>query len=154
MNQNKTRGFCVVAPEHRAYPDKEIILPKRATARSACYDIYSPIDAIIYPGKIFKIQTDVCAYMQPDEVLLAFPRSSMGKHPVRLANTTGVIDADFAFNETNGGNMQVALHNLGNEPYAVHEGDRICQVMFTKYLIADVDHADGIRTGGIGSTGK
>lgn len=130
------------------------ILPTRATARSAAYDFYSPVNVVIPAGECRLIWTDVKASMESDEVLLINVRSSMGKQPVMLANTQGWIDADYYGNPDNDGNIGINLHNMGNTDYWVNAGSRIAQGMFIKYLTTDDDDASGERIGGMGSTGK
>lgn len=147
------RGFEIVNDEYRKFPDAEIILPHRGTKLSACYDIYSPDTFTVPPHSIGKVYTDVCAYMQDDEVLMIYPRSSMGKVPVMLSNSTGVVDCDYYRNANNGGNIMVSLHNLSDKPYEVKAGDRIAQAMFVNYLVSDNGNTDDVRVGGIGSTG-
>lgn len=69
---------------------KEIKLPKRATAKSAGYDIYSPIDFTLKPGRSIEIPTGIRAIMEEDDVLKIHPRSGQGfRYFLRLANTTG-----------------------------------------------------------------
>lgn len=48
----------------------------------------------------------------------------------------------------------IAYYNTADTPYHVEKGERIGQGIFMKYLTVDDDSAAGIRTGGIGSTGK
>ena len=150
----RQRGFEVVPDEHRQYPDESIRLPQRATCGSACYDVYSPVSVYIAPHASTIICTDVRAYMQPGEVLMAYPRSSMGKIPIRLCNGTGVIDSDYYGNETNGGNIAIMLQNMSDHIVEIKQGERICQMMFTTYLLTDNDETDRIRAGGFGSTGS
>lgn len=44
--------------------------------------------------------------------------------------------------------------NITNETVVVEAGERIVQGVFMPFLVADGDEADGVRTGGFGSTGK
>lgn len=75
---------------------EELPLPQRATKKSAGYDIYAPFSFELAPGEEIKIPTGLRVIMQPDEVLMILPRSGHGfKHYLRLANTVGVIDADY-----------------------------------------------------------
>ena len=90
----RIRGFEVVADDKRR-TEGALTLPKCATASSAAYDFYAPVDAVIAPMQSVMIWTDVKAYFPVDEVLLINVRSSMGKQPVMLANTQGWIDADY-----------------------------------------------------------
>ena len=148
-----TRGFVVVKDQHRT-TDVEIKLPVRSDPRSAGYDFYSPVDIVIPPNESRLLFTDVKAYMEDDEVLMLYVRSSMGKIPVVIANGTGIIDSSYYNNPDNDGNIGFRLLNLGKEDYVIHRGDRIGQGVFTKYLIADDDNATGDRVGGFGSSGK
>lgn len=147
------RYFEVVNNTHRK-TNADITLPTRATKSSIAYDFYSPIDIIIESMKSAMIWTDVKAKFNTDEALLINVRSSMGKHPIMIANTQGWIESDYYSNPDNDGNIGVRLFNLGTEPYVIKAGDRIAQGMFIKYLEADNGNTDAERNGGFGSSGK
>lgn len=147
------RYFDVVKDEFRL-TEGLITLPTRSDSASAGYDFYSPIETIIQPGENVLIFTDVKACMNEDEVLKLYVRSSMGKHPVVIANGTGIIDSSYFENKSNDGNIGFRLLNLGDKPYEINIGDRIGQGVFQKYLTTDNDKTVGERTGGFGSTGK
>ena len=146
------RKFEVVKDEFRKHPGVEIQLPTRATAHSAGYDFYSPVDVVIEPGKSCFFFTDIKAKMNWYNVLMLYVRSSMGKHPVVIANGTGIIDSDYYSNESNDGNIGFRLLNLGDEPYIIKIGDRIGQGVFQEYFTVEDDEMAGVRTGGFGST--
>jgi dUTP pyrophosphatase len=146
------RQFHVVPDNYRVHLDSKIQLPQRATAHSAGYDFYSPVDVTIRPKESVLIFTDICASMYWDNVLMLYVRSSMGKHPVVLANGTGIVDSDYYNNENNGGNIGFRLLNLGDTPYEIKAGDRIGQGIFIKYGTVKNDHTTATRTGGFGST--
>jgi dUTP pyrophosphatase len=153
MGLLRTRGFEIVRKRMR---DSKVdgILPKRSTEHSACYDIFVGENLIIPSYKTTITKTNIKAYMQEDEVLLVFIRSSVGiKKGISLANGTGVIDSDFFGNPDNDGNIGVALRNNTDTDIMIQAGERIAQAMFTKFLKADDDDATGTREGGIGSTG-
>jgi dUTP pyrophosphatase len=154
--ENKIRGFEVVSDEFRKYPNVEIQLPQRGDSRSAGYDFYAPCDLEIYPNEKILVFSDVKAYMQEDEVLLLYVRSSLGiKCGVVLSNGTGVIDSSYYNNPSNNGNIGIALHNTSDRMVVIKQGDRIIQGIFMKYLVADVDcviHEN--RVGGIGSSNR
>lgn len=145
------RFFEVVKDEHRKN-EGEINLPTRATENSAGYDFYSPVDAVIPPHEMIMVWTDVKAHMYYDNALLIIPRSSMGKQPVMIANTIGLIDSDYYSNENNDGNIGFRLLNLGDTPYEIKAGDRIGQGIFIKYGTVKNDNTTATRTGGFGST--
>ena len=92
--------------------------------------------------------------MQPGWVLMLFPRSGLGfKHQVRLANTVGVIDADY-FHADNEGHILVMLVNGGDHKVTLHPGERFCQGIFLPYGLAEEEEVTGERSGGFGSTGR
>ncbi len=135
------------------YPKHQ--LPKRGSKNSAGYDFFSPINEIIPAHGTVKIPTGVKAYMQPDEVLMIYPRSSIGfKTNIRLSNTIGIIDSDYYNNPDNEGHIWIKFYNPTDEDYHIFIGDKIVQGIFTKFLVTDDDNADQERTGGLGSTGQ
>ncbi len=147
------RYFEVVKDEFRKNPEVEIKLPTRATGHSAGYDFYSPVSVTIQPNEMVMIWTDVKAHMYYDNALLIIPRSNMGKQPIMISNTIGIIDSDYYGNESTDGNIGFRLLNLGNTPYEIKEGDRIGQGIFIKYQITKNDTTTNKRLGGYGSTG-
>ena len=148
-----SRYFEVVSKRYRKTTG-EIFLPTRATKCSVAYDFYSPVTVTIPPMQSVMIWTDVKAEFNTDEALLINVRSSMGKHPVMIANTQGWIESDYCNNPDNDGNIGIRLFNLGTESYVIKAGDRIAQGMFIKYLEADNGNTDTERQGGFGSSGK
>ena len=148
-----SRYFEVVSDTYRKTIG-DITLPTRATKSSIAYDFYSPINITIKPMQSVMIWTDVKAKFNDDEAFLINVRSSMGKHPVMIANTQGWIESDYYSNADNDGNIGIRLFNLGDDPYYITAGERIAQGMFIKYLTADNGNTDVQRTGGFGSSGK
>lgn len=146
------RRFEIVSDAFRKNLDVEIKLPTRGSKNSAGYDFYSPVDAVIQPNEMVMIWTDVKASMYYDNALLIIPRSSMGKHPIMISNTVGLIDSDYYGNESTDGNIGFRLFNLGTTPYEIKAGDRIGQGIFIKYGIVKDDNTTAERKGGFGST--
>ena len=148
------RQFMVVSEDFRKHPQEEILLPRRATEKSACYDFYAPIDYIVQPNEVVKIWTDVKANMNDEDVLLLQIRSSMGGK-WKLNNEQGIIDADYFENESNDGNIGVFLKNVSDKEQFIFQGERICQGMFTTYLTTiDDEPISKERNGGFGSSGQ
>lgn len=72
---------------------------------------------------------------------------------VMLANQVGVIDRDYAYNESTKGNCFLALVNLKDETVVLEEGTRLSTWYTEKYYVFDDEiKTDKIRTGGIGHT--
>ena len=154
----KVRGFEIISGNQQIKDfgdvSRYITLPNRGTSMSAGYDIYAPYDITLKPNEEIKVPTGIRAYMQPQEVLLAFPRSGLGfSYYCRLANTVGIIDADYYYSD-NEGHMFVKIRNEGNKEMTIKQGEGMCQMIFMPYLLADRDSLDNgnIRNGGFGST--
>lgn len=130
----------------------DIVLPKRATTGSAGYDFTSPIDFTIKPGEMIKIPSGIRCYIEEGYVLNIYPRSSLGfKYQMTLANTTGIIDADY-YNALNEGHIIVALVNRGNKDIVIKKGDRFVQGIFLKFYTAIEEEVTNKRQGGFGSS--
>lgn len=82
------------------------------------------------------------------------PRSGLAvKFGITLANAPGTIDSDYR------GPLGVVLVNLGAEPYTVHHGDRIAQIVVAPVVQARFEVVDFLEEtargeGGFGSTGR
>jgi dUTP pyrophosphatase len=149
----KLRGFEIA----KGFEDKGVNLPKRSTKYSAGYDFEAVEDTIVpsfKPGmNPTLIKTGVKAYMQDDEMLCLYNRSSNPKKKgLVLANGVGIVDKDYYGNPDNDGLIMFAFYNVKEEDILIKKGERIGQGIFEKYLIADGDEAQGIREGGFGST--
>ena len=108
------------------------------------------------PGqKPVLVKTGIKAYMQNDEYLMLCNRSSNpGKKGLILANSVGIVDADYYGNPDNDGLIMYAFYNFFAEDVQIKKGDVIGQAIFKKYEIIDSDNASGERVGGFGSTSK
>ena len=151
----KLRGFEVA----KGFEDKGINLPERKTKHSAGYDIEAAEDCVVpafKPGMApTLVKTGIKAYMQSDEMLCLYNRSSNPKKKgLILANSVGIIDKDYYGNPDNDGHIMFAFYNIKDEDVEIKKGDCIGQAIFQKYLVADDDSAEGQRTGGFGSTNK
>jgi dUTP pyrophosphatase len=81
------------------------------------------------------------------------PRSGLAaRYGVTVLNSPGTIDADYR------GELGIILVNLGQEPFTVHDGDRIAQLVVAPVMrVCMVEAASLSETergeGGFGSTG-
>ena len=148
----RKRGFEIA----KGYENKEINIPKRQTEHAAGYDIEAAENVIIpkfYPGvKPTLIHTGLKAYCQNDECYILLNRSGGPKKGLVLANGIGLIDADYYENPTNDGEFLYQYYNFSDHDIEIKKGDRIGQLVFLKFGIADGDTASGKRQGGFGST--
>ena len=149
----KNRGFEIA----KGYEDKGINLPERKTKYSAGYDMEAAEDVVIPSFKKGNnptfIKTGVKAYMGDNEYLMLANRSSNPKNKrLILANSVGIIDKDYYENPDNDGDIIFAFYNIKEEDIEIKKGEVIGQAIFMPFLVADNDNAEGIRTGGFGST--
>ncbi len=137
------------------YDKNEVRLPVRATALSAGYDFYNTNKSVtIEPHKTVIIKTGIKAQMDPNVVLMLYIRSSLAvKYDIRLANSVGVIDADYYNNPDNEGEIGIPLYNMGNSYIKIDPYERIAQGVFMPYFLTYNDIANAKRAGGFGSTG-
>lgn len=81
-----------------------------------------------------------------------FPRSSISKTPLQLANSVAIIDSDYT------GNLIIALRNTATEHYTIKAGQRIVQLCsrdldtFDIKIVKTLDVTER-GDGGFGSTG-
>lgn len=129
-------------------------LPTRATSGSAGYDFHSTCEVCLQPGETAKIPTGIRAKIDDGWFLMMVPRSSLGfKYRMQLANTVGIVDADYYYSD-NEGHIFAKITNDSKDGKTLEFGfnDRFCQGIFLPYGITYDDNATTIRNGGIGST--
>jgi len=97
-------------------------------------DIFFPENVII-PAKgtafiDFKIKCEVREYpvsFEDDKFInksyFLFPRSSIAKTPLRLANSIGLIDAKYR------GNIKAAIDNISENDFHIKKGSRLFQIV-------------------------
>lgn len=132
-----------------------IELPQRATAGSAGYDFKLPFNIDIKFDEEILIPTGIRCEMEKGWVLKLYPRSGHGfKYGIRLANTVGIIDEDYAYAD-NEGHIMVKLLNESDtlaKNINLECGSAFCQGVFVPFGITVDDEAEVHRTGGFGST--
>lgn len=133
---------------------KDIVFPRRATAGSAGYDFFAPLDIELKCGETVKIPTGIRAKIDEGWVLMIYPRSGLGfKYRLQLDNTVGVIDADY-YGAANEGHIFIKVTNcgLGGKVIVLKKGEAFAQGVFMPFGITVDDDSDGVRIGGFGST--
>ncbi len=84
---------------------------------------------------------------------LLYPRSSISRTPLRLANSIGLIDSGYL------GNLKVALWNTSDTPFQIKKGERYVQLVKADLSPIKFELVDKLRNtergnGGFGSTGQ
>ena len=146
----------MTAPVSVKLLDPRARLPVYGSADAAGADLYAltggPVE--IAPGQTALIRTGIAVAVPWGYVGLVYARSGLAcKRGIAPANKVGVIDADYR------GEVMVYLHNHGDRPQTIEDGERVAQLVITPCLTAQfesVDELDGTErgSGGFGSTGK
>ncbi|MEY8303143.1 dUTP diphosphatase [Anaerosalibacter bizertensis] len=130
-------------------------LPKYKTEGSAGVDLYANIKSqeVLKPLERILVPTGISVSIPSGYEGQVRPRSGLAlKHGITLANAVGTIDSDYR------GEIKVILINLSNEDFIIKRGDRIAQLVFTKYEKVNFIEVDSLNstergTGGFGHTG-
>ena len=130
-------------------------LPSYESREAAGMDIraYLKEDMILQPGGRSLVPTGL--YIEVPSGYEAQIRARSGlaiKKGIGLVNGIGTIDADYR------GEIKVALINWGQEPFVIHDGDRIAQMViaaYTKTELVEVEELSETErgAGGFGHTG-
>jgi dUTP pyrophosphatase len=143
-----------VAVQVRRLPNGEgLDLPRYATDGAAGMDVLSAEDVTLAPGARNAVATGLAVAIPPGYEIQVRPRSGLAlKHGISVPNTPGTIDSDYR------GEIKVILINHGTEPFAIHRGDRIAQLVLAPVTLAEWNEVaelgeTGRGAGGFGSTG-
>lgn len=102
------------------------------------------------------VHTGIKVHLEDDEVAYLHNRSSNPlKHGLIVANSVGVIDADYFECPETDGEICVQFYNFMPFDIKLSVGDRVAQIVIQKVLRAEgAKIADNKRLGGHGSTGE
>jgi dUTP pyrophosphatase len=134
--------------------DGDISLPMYATEHSSGLDLRSAEDVELRPGERKLVPTGLAVEIPEGFEGQVRPRSGLAvKHGVTCLNTPGTIDADYR------GEVKVLLINLGSEPVRFGRGERIAQLIISRYERVEVTEVSELSesergAGGFGHTGK
>lgn len=133
--------------------EDDAIAPAKAHRTDAGWDLSLRTDVVVHPNQVQMADLGIAVAVPPGYVGLIYPRSSVGaKLQVGLANTVGVIDADYR------GPVKLALRTFGEEPVILEAGQRVAQMVLTPCLLTEAKQVDDLSNtqrghGGFGSTG-
>jgi dUTP pyrophosphatase len=137
---------------------REFPMPQYASAAAAGLDLLACVAApvVIAPGQTHLTGSGIAVCIgDANYVGLVAPRSGLGvKHGIVLANTVGVIDADYQ------GELMLPLFNRGNAAYTLQPGERVCQLLVVPVrhaefrVVEEFSQTTARGGGGFGSTGK
>ena len=131
-------------------------LPEYATEKSAGVDlranILEPIK--LEPMERTLVPTGIHIQLPDGYEAQIRPRSGLAaKYGISIVNAPGTIDTDYT------GEIKVILINLSKEPFLVNPGERVAQMVFSKYERAEWEEVKELEEtsrgeGGFGSTGR
>ena len=131
-------------------------IPKYQTEGSSGMDLCAAIDntIIIPPFNRVYIPTGIAIELPRGYEAQIRPRSGLSsKHGITLINCVGTIDSDYR------GEIIVPLVNLSNSAYSISSGERIAQMIISRYERASIEEVNELSStergaGGFGSTGE
>ncbi|MGD9210608.1 MAG: dUTP diphosphatase [Desulfobacteraceae bacterium] len=117
----------------RPEKDADLPLPQYMTAQAAGMDICAGVDEafVLNPGQVSLIPTGIAVAIPKGFEIQVRPRSGLAaKYGIGIINSPGTIDADYR------GEVRIALINFSSEPYTIHRGDRIAQLIISRVMRA------------------
>jgi len=137
----------------RIHPAAALPRYQHGPEEDAGMDLCAVEDATLEPGIPRLVGTGLTIELPPGYEAQVRPRSGLAlKHAITMPNTPGTIDPGYR------GEIRVILLNLGREPYTVHAGDRIAQMVVARYEAVEWVEGDlgvsGRGAGGFGSSGR
>lgn len=116
-------------------------------------DLRAVETVVLEPGQSALVPTGLAIELPPGFEAQIRPRSGLAlKHSLTIPNAPATIDPGYR------GEIKVIVLNLGREPYTVHPGDRIAQMIVARYEAIEwmeAELGDSIRgSGGFGSSGR
>lgn len=114
------------------------------------FDLFIPNDMICTGGSVTFLNHGVKCRMKDNSGYYLYPRSSISKTPLMMANSTGIIDSGYR------GDIIGAVRNLSEE-YVVEKNTRlfqICHASLKPFIVSIVSELDQTTRGegGFGST--
>jgi dUTP pyrophosphatase len=138
------------------FQDRDIIdfyCEKYDTNGNSGYDLYVPEDTIVEPRSTVFLNHKVSAKTTSGSGFYLYPRSSLSRTPLRLANSVGIIDPNYR------GGLIAALQNTSDERYVIQRGTRLVQICLPDlrpFEVIFVDELERTTRGGagFGSSGR
>lgn len=134
---------------------EDLNIPQYATEGSAGLDLCAAVDGEIriQPHETSLIPTGFAIELPLGYEAQIRPRSGLAlKHQVGILNSPGTIDSDYR------GEVKIILSNFGKEPFTIRRGDRIAQMVVSRYTRVEWEEVKQVNdtargAGGFGHTG-
>ena len=143
-------------------PELKALYEKRSLSTDSGVDLFVPIETIIRCGDVKFVSHGIKCRMVDDEgntyPYYLYPRSSISKTPLMLANSVGIIDKDYR-GDIIAAIRYLPLDTIALSLYTIEQNTRLVQICspdLSPLRVRVVDSLDStVRgEGGFGSTGK
>ena len=116
-------------------------------------DLYILENQTFKIGETKKIKFGISCQNKDGKAYFLFPRSSISKTPLRMANSIGLIDGGYR------GEIMAVCDNIKEAEYSINKGDRLFQLVSwdmspINFKIVDSLSSTERGDGGFGSTGR
>jgi len=156
MERDEGRDFRVRVAIWRVPEARDLPLPSYGTSGSAGVDLYAAVSepVVLQPGERRLIPTGIHIALPPGYEAQVRPRSGLAlRYGIGMVNSPGTIDSDYR------GEISVILINWGSEPFTIHRGDRIAQLVVAPVARIEWDEREQLPesergSGGFGHTGR
>lgn len=135
---------------------KDIPLPNYATSGSAGMDLYAAVEQniILKPHQTYLIPTGIKIELPQGYEAQIRPRSGLALNfGIGILNSPGTIDSDYR------GEIKIIVHNFSENEFEIKRGDRIAQMIISKYERVELELSEEVNltkrgSGGFGHTGR
>ena len=135
----------------KLHPDAQLPTYAHGPVEDAGMDLRAVERVVLQPGIAQAVPTGIAIELPPGHEAQVRPRSGLGlKHSLTV--NFGTIDPGYR------GEIRVIMFNLGRAEYTVEKGDRIAQLVISRYESVEWEEGevrDSVRgAGGFGSSGR
>jgi dUTP pyrophosphatase len=139
----------------RLRKDPVVPLPQYMTEGSSGMDLFAFLEkeVILEPGERRLIPTGISVAIPEGFEGQIRPRSGLAiQKGIGIVNGPGTIDSDYR------GEIGILLINFGKEPFTIHNGDRIAQMVVSRIFRPTLEEVNDLpptrrQEGGFGHTG-
>lgn len=131
--------------------NNDAVVPCYAKQGDAGMDIFASEKLTLLPGERGLVKTGIAMEFPEGYVFLVWDKSGISTK-TGVTTIAGVVDAGYR------GELQIAVINLGQEPYTFEKGKKVAQGLMQPIVQAEIEEVETLGDssrgeGGFGSTG-
>lgn len=132
---------------------KEAVMPKKSHAGDAGYDVFTSEPTVLKPMERKLVGTGIKMAVPKNIEAQVRPKSGLAiNNGLAVLNSPGTIDPNYR------GEIKVILINLGNKEIRLDKGQKIAQLIFSRFETPELEETEKLdeterNEGGFGSTG-